>query len=75
MPSPTPTRWEQGRAVFRAELLGLLRDRLALFSAVVLPVLLYPLLFFGQRWLEQLSREISDCGISPNFSLYICHEM
>ncbi|MFO1009309.1 MAG: CPBP family glutamic-type intramembrane protease [Planctomycetota bacterium] len=47
----------QFAAVLRCELLGLLRDRRALFSAIVLPVLLYPFLFFGQRWLERVSRE------------------
>ncbi|MBI5364904.1 MAG: CPBP family intramembrane metalloprotease [Planctomycetes bacterium] len=44
-------------AVLRTELLGLARDRRALFSAIVLPVLLYPVLFFGQRWLERVSKE------------------
>ncbi|MBK7874867.1 MAG: CPBP family intramembrane metalloprotease [Planctomycetes bacterium] len=47
----------QFTAVLRSEFLGLVRDRRALFSAIVLPVLLYPLFFFGQRWLERVSRE------------------
>lgn len=51
-------RWsEPFLAVLRTELLGLARDRRALFSAIVLPVLLYPLLFLGQRWLERVSKE------------------
>lgn len=44
-------------SVFRAEVLGFLRDRRALLSAVVLPVLLYPLVFFFNSWMERVSRE------------------
>lgn len=47
-------------AVLRNELRGLLRDRRALFSAFVLPLLLYPLLFLGQGWLKRVSEETLD---------------
>jgi sodium transport system permease protein len=47
-------------AVLRNELRGLLRDRRALFSAFVLPLLLYPLLFLGQGWLQRVSEETLD---------------
>jgi sodium transport system permease protein len=45
------------RAVFVTEIHGLLRDRRALFSAFLLPVLLYPLLFLGNSWLARISKE------------------
>lgn len=45
------------RRVLATELLGLVRDRRALFSALVLPMMLYPLLFIGQGWLDDVSRE------------------
>lgn len=44
-------------AVLVTEFRGLLRDRRALFSAFVLPTLLYPLLFLGNSWLERVSQE------------------
>ena len=44
------------RAILAAELLLLLRDRRALMLAVILPTLLYPLIFMGQRWLQSTSR-------------------
>ena len=40
------------RAVLRCELRQLLRDRRALFSAVLLPALLYPLMFLSQNKLD-----------------------
>ncbi|MEM1448604.1 MAG: CPBP family glutamic-type intramembrane protease [Planctomycetota bacterium] len=43
--------------VLRVELLQLARDRRALFSAVVLPALLYPLLFLGMGKLESVGEE------------------
>ncbi len=43
------------RAVFATQVRGLLRDRRALFAAFVLPILLYPLMFLGNSWLERLS--------------------
>ncbi|MBL6721570.1 MAG: CPBP family intramembrane metalloprotease [Planctomycetes bacterium] len=43
--------------VLRAELRQLLRDRRALFAAVVLPVLLYPLLLGGTRRMEEAAEE------------------
>jgi len=43
-------------AVLASELLLLLRDRRAILLAVVLPTVLYPLVFLGQRWLERASR-------------------
>jgi len=51
------TRRAIARLVFTSEMRRLLRDRRAFFSAVVLPVLLYPLLFLGTDVLE---REVED---------------
>jgi len=48
------------RVVLAAELLLLLRDRRALLLAVVLPTVLYPLVFLGQRWLETASRRAME---------------
>lgn len=51
---------EERRAILqvaRTELRSLMRDRRAIFSAFVLPLLLYPFLFLGQDRLERLSRE------------------
>jgi sodium transport system permease protein len=45
------------RLVLSSELLRLVRDRRAIFTAVVLPVVLYPLIFAGNSWLQQVSRE------------------
>jgi len=47
-------------AVFRTEILGLLRDRRALFSAFVLPTLLYPFLFLSNSWLAKFSKDVLD---------------
>ena len=49
--------WRVGAVVFRAEVLAFLRDKRALGAAILLPVLLYPLMFFGNTWLEKVSRE------------------
>jgi sodium transport system permease protein len=43
--------------VLAVELKGLARDRRALFSALVLPAVLYPLLFLGQGFVERITRE------------------
>jgi len=48
------------RIVLGTELLGLVRDRRALFTALVLPALLYPLLFLGQGWLHDIGEESLD---------------
>lgn len=63
--------------VARTELRSLMRDRRAVFSAFVLPIILYPFLFLGQERLERLSREgmserevtilIADTGALPDF--------
>ncbi len=45
------------REVLAIELLQLVRDKRALFSAVVLPALLYPLFFWGTAKLETVGRE------------------
>jgi sodium transport system permease protein len=45
------------RVVLAYELLLLLRDRRALLLAVILPTALYPLVFLGQRGLENASRK------------------
>lgn len=53
--APLPTgAW---RFVLRTELLSLLRDRRALLAGLVLPALLYPLMFLGQAWLEEVAEE------------------
>ncbi len=44
-------------AVAQVDFKALLRDRRALFSAFVLPILLYPILFLGNSWLERVSKE------------------
>jgi sodium transport system permease protein len=57
------TPLEPGRvrlAVFKNELRSLARDRRALFSAFVLPLMLYPLMFLGQGWLERIAEETID---------------
>ncbi len=43
--------------VARTELRSLMRDKRAIFSAFVLPIVLYPFLFLGQEQLESLSKE------------------
>jgi len=45
------------RTVARNEIRRLARDRRALFSAVLLPALIYPLVFHGQAWLQSFSKE------------------
>ncbi len=50
-------RWSQARVIFAHEIRSLARDRRALFLSVVLPMLLYPLLFWGQDWLKGFSRQ------------------
>lgn len=52
-----PGTGEVARLVLASELRSFLRDRRALLSAVVLPVVLYPLLFFANTWLERVGRE------------------
>lgn len=42
------------RLVLRTELLQLVRDKRALFSAIVLPALLYPIFFWGSTKLEEV---------------------
>jgi len=56
MARPAPDTRTQFLCVLGTELRSLWRDRRALFSALVLPMLLYPLLFQGQAWLERASR-------------------
>lgn len=52
-----PSFWSHARAVLDTELKGLVRDRRAVFSAFVLPMVIYPLIFLGQSWLERISRQ------------------
>ncbi|HPF14813.1 MAG: CPBP family intramembrane metalloprotease [Planctomycetes bacterium] len=54
---PRPNPWRQLRAILGSELLQLVRDRRALFAAIILPVLLYPWLFKGQHKIEEISKE------------------
>jgi sodium transport system permease protein len=56
---PTPTG-RALRAVLRTEFLGLVRDRRAIFTAFVLPILLYPFLFLGQGQLKEFAEESLD---------------
>lgn len=51
------------RFVFRTELLSLVRDRRALFAGLVLPALLYPLMFLGQGWLEEVANETLEAQV------------
>lgn len=46
--------------VFSSELLQLVRDRRALFAAIALPALLYPLVFWAQSTIEESSQEILE---------------
>lgn len=55
--SRSPSRFEIIRSVYVTELIGLVRDRRALFSALVLPVLLYPVMFMAHGWLLDVSKE------------------
>ncbi len=61
MPNPAPKYRPQAsnqfRAILGSELLQLVRDKRAVFAAIVLPVLLYPWLFFGQNKIEKISKE------------------
>lgn len=53
------------------EVRQLVRDRRALFAAVVLPALLYPLLFWSQGAIEESSREMLEArevGVAVDFS-------
>lgn len=50
-------------AVVVTEVRGLLRDRRALFSALVLPTLLYPVLFLSNSWLQKFSKEMLDARL------------
>jgi len=43
--------------VLRVELLSLLRDHRALVAGLLLPAVLYPLIFLGQGWLEKIGEE------------------
>ena len=53
--APLPVRaW---RFVLRTEIRSLLRDRRALFAGLVLPALLYPLMFLSQGWLQKIGEE------------------
>lgn len=54
-PSP-PSRGVVGH-VAKSELLRLVRDRKAVFFALVLPLLLYPVLFLGANELEEVSEQ------------------
>ena len=58
------------RHVLRTEALGLLRDRRALFAGLVLPMLLYPLLFLGQGWLADVGRETLEAR-----EVVVAHEL
>jgi sodium transport system permease protein len=42
--------------IARTEIRRLARDRRALFSAVLLPALIYPVIFHGQSWLQSFSK-------------------
>lgn len=57
MSSPPAPTGRVVRAVLSTEFRGLLRDRRAIFTAFVLPILLYPLLFLGQGKLKEVAEE------------------
>ncbi len=57
MTGSKPQARQQFAAILRVELLQLVRDKRALFAAIVLPVLLYPWLFAGQKKIEKISQE------------------
>ncbi|MCA8979261.1 MAG: ABC transporter permease subunit [Planctomycetes bacterium] len=67
------------------ELRSLLRDKRAIFSAFVLPLILYPFLFLGQDRLERLSREglserevtvvLASKGAAPDFVAALREEL
>lgn len=54
LPSPR----HQARVLWRCEIRQLLRDRRALFAGVLLPALLYPLLFWSQGKVESVAEGI-----------------
>lgn len=55
--------------VARTELRSLMRDKRAIFSAFVLPIVLYPFLFLGQDRLESLSKEgLSEREVTVYFA-------
>jgi len=58
--SQAPKARSVRRIVFKNEVLILLRDRRALFAGLVLPVLLYPLVFLGQGWLTRFAEESTE---------------
>ncbi|MCA9001235.1 MAG: hypothetical protein KDB61_04880, partial [Planctomycetes bacterium] len=51
---PSPSK--QGRSVLLCELRQLVRDRRALFATIVLPMLLYPWLLYGQNKINDISQ-------------------
>ena len=57
MPASLPKPSRQFASILRVELLQLVRDKRALFAAILLPVLLYPWLFAGQKKIEKISQE------------------
>jgi sodium transport system permease protein len=57
MAEPVRGTARAARLIARIELRRLARDRRALFSAVLLPALIYPLVFHGQSWLQSFSKE------------------
>ena len=52
-----PQSSDQFRAILGSELLQLVRDKRAVFAAIVLPLLLYPWLFYGQTKIEKISKD------------------
>ena len=57
MSKPRPQSTGQFRAILGSELLQLVRDKRAVFAAIVLPLLLYPWLFYGQTKIEKISKD------------------
>ncbi len=57
---PTTSSMGLFGAILRCELLQLLRDRRALFAAVLLPALLYPAMFWSQGKVETVARSVME---------------
>jgi len=58
------------RLVFANEIARLVRDRRAVFTAIVLPILLYPVLIFGMDHLERASQErLAERGVRVGVAL------
>ncbi len=60
---PRHASWTVVLTVLAVELKRLLRDRRALASAILLPALLYPLLFGAHSYLTSMSRDDTQAAV------------